>query len=399
MAKIDRVQEVSTELLKPYGNNAKIHGKDQVEKIAESIKSFGFLNPCLIDKDFNVIAGHGRLLAAQSLGMKEIPCIYIEGLTEAERKAYILADNRLGELSEWDDILLNTELAELASMNIDVDLTGFDFDADHAWFDTHERDDTSYQEGNEEYNEWLDKFEDKKTTDDCYTPDIIYEAIADWVASEYKLDRNRFVRPFYPGGDYESENYVPGCVVVDNPPFSILAEIVRFYTERKIKFFLFAPALMLFNASSSYSSSCAICTGNAITYENGASIPTSFVTNLEDGLRFRTAPGLYAAIKEANKEYTKNLHADLPKYSYPDYVATAACINILSKYGVDFSVGLSESYRISSLESQKAEGKTIFGSGYLISEKAAAEKAAAEKAAAIRWEISEAEWEIIRGLG
>lgn len=130
MAKIDRVQEVSTELLKPYGNNAKIHGKDQVEKIAESIKAFGFLNPCLIDKDFNVIAGHGRLLAAQSLGMKEIPCIYIEGLTEAERKAYTLADNRLGELAEWNMDLVYSELADLDDVGFDVDLTGFDFDLD-----------------------------------------------------------------------------------------------------------------------------------------------------------------------------------------------------------------------------------------------------------------------------
>lgn len=130
MAKIDRVQEVSTELLKPYGNNAKIHGNNQVEKIADSIKAFGFLNPCLIDKDFNVIAGHGRLLAAKSLGMKEIPCIYIEGLTEAERKAYILADNRLGELAEWDMDLVYSELADLDDVGFEVDLTGFDFDLD-----------------------------------------------------------------------------------------------------------------------------------------------------------------------------------------------------------------------------------------------------------------------------
>lgn len=144
MAKIDRVQEVSTELLKPYGNNAKIHGKDQVEKIADSIKAFGFLNPCLIDKDFNVIAGHGRLLAAQLLGMEEIPCIYIEGLTEAERKAYILADNRLGELAEWNMDLVYSELADLDDGGFDVDLTGFDFDLD---------DDVAYEIQEDDYEE------------------------------------------------------------------------------------------------------------------------------------------------------------------------------------------------------------------------------------------------------
>lgn len=128
MAKIDGVQEVSLELLKPYENNAKIHSETQVKQIADSISEFGFLNPCLIDKDFNIIAGHGRVMAAKKLGMETVPCIFVEGLTEAQRRAYILADNRLTELGEWDFDKVQLELKELADMNFDVELTGFELE-------------------------------------------------------------------------------------------------------------------------------------------------------------------------------------------------------------------------------------------------------------------------------
>ena len=126
MAKIDGVQEVSLEVLKPYENNAKIHNAEQVERIAKSIKEFGFISPCLIDKDFNIIAGHGRVKAAQQLGLSTVPCVFIEGLTETQRKAYIIADNRLTELGEWDDDLLQSELELLRADGFDVDLTGFE---------------------------------------------------------------------------------------------------------------------------------------------------------------------------------------------------------------------------------------------------------------------------------
>ena len=127
MAKIDRVQEVSLDMLRPYERNAKIHDEKQVEQIARSIQEFGFLNPCLIDKDHNIIAGHGRVLAAQKLGLHSVPCIYIEGLTPEQRRAYILADNRLTELGGWDRETVNLELSELNDLDFDVSLTGFDF--------------------------------------------------------------------------------------------------------------------------------------------------------------------------------------------------------------------------------------------------------------------------------
>jgi len=125
MAKIAKVQEVALNKLKPYEQNAKIHGQEQIEKLKASIEEFGFLTPCLIDADYNLIAGHGRVMAAKELGMAKVPCVFIEGLTEAQRRAYILADNRLGELGEWDMDLVADELEWLLSAGIDIDVTGF----------------------------------------------------------------------------------------------------------------------------------------------------------------------------------------------------------------------------------------------------------------------------------
>lgn len=128
MAKIDGVQEVALEALKPYEKNAKIHNAEQVDRIAKSIQEFGFISPCLIDKDFNIIAGHGRVKAAQQLNLKTVPCVFIEGLTETQRKAYILADNRLTELGEWDEALISDELTTLKNEGFDLNITGFDVD-------------------------------------------------------------------------------------------------------------------------------------------------------------------------------------------------------------------------------------------------------------------------------
>lgn len=126
MAKIADVQEVSLEKLRPYERNAKKHGAGQIEKLKASIIEFGFLTPCLIDSDYNLIAGHGRVKAAKELGIETVPCVFIEGLTDEQRRAYILADNRLGELGEWDMDLVLGELTELDDLGFDIELTGFD---------------------------------------------------------------------------------------------------------------------------------------------------------------------------------------------------------------------------------------------------------------------------------
>ena len=128
MAKTTKMVEVSPDDLHPYARNAKIHGEEQLEKLKASIQEFGFISPCLIDKENNIIAGHGRVLAAQALGLKTVPCVYIDGLTEEQRRAYIIADNRLSELGEWDMELVHDELDELTAAGFNASLTGFDWD-------------------------------------------------------------------------------------------------------------------------------------------------------------------------------------------------------------------------------------------------------------------------------
>ena len=113
----------------PYARNAKLHSEEQVAKIAASIREFGFNNPVLIDKDCGIIAGHGRVIAARRIGMKEIPCIRLGHLTEAQKRAYIIADNRLAEIGGgWDEHLLSAELGTLVDLGYDACLTGFDDD-------------------------------------------------------------------------------------------------------------------------------------------------------------------------------------------------------------------------------------------------------------------------------
>lgn len=128
MGSINKIENVDVLKLIPYADNAKIHGKKQLEKLKESILEFGFLTPCLIDKNFNLIAGHGRVLAAKELNLQKVPCVFVEGLTDAQRRAYILADNRLGELGEWDMDLVAKELNELNEEGFKIDLTGFSID-------------------------------------------------------------------------------------------------------------------------------------------------------------------------------------------------------------------------------------------------------------------------------
>ena len=128
MAKIVEVQEVAVAVLKPYERNAKIHSGEQVQKIAESIKEFGFLSPCLIDREKNIIAGHGRVEAAKLLGMETVPCVFIEGLSDEQRRAYILADNKLTEMGEWDMDLVMSELTDLNAAGFDIEVTGFELE-------------------------------------------------------------------------------------------------------------------------------------------------------------------------------------------------------------------------------------------------------------------------------
>ena len=117
---------VNIDKLIPYANNARTHSEEQIQLIRSSLREFGFINPVIIDNDYGIIARHGRVIAARREGITEIPCVKVDHLTEAQKKAYILADNRLAELSEWDEEMLKVEIEQLNDLDFDVDLLGFD---------------------------------------------------------------------------------------------------------------------------------------------------------------------------------------------------------------------------------------------------------------------------------
>ena len=258
---------------------------------------------------------------------------------------------------------------------------------------------TTMEETNDTYKAFVEKFKPKKTTDDCYTPDNVYNAIRDWVCTTYNIDPATVVRPFYPGGDYERYTYPEGCLVLDNPPFSILSQIVKFYLENNIRFFMFAPSLT--NFAGGYDC-CHIITGSGITYENGAQVETAFLTSLDNRLVVG-CPELGQVIKEQNDINTKRANP-IPKYIYPSCVLTSAMVGYWAKHGVPYELDRKDALFIHALDSQRHAKKTIFGGGYLLSEKATAEKMTAEKMTAEKttaqvWDLSEREREIIKYLG
>ena len=238
----------------------------------------------------------------------------------------------------------------------------------------------------EDYDGFVEKFKPKLTTDDCYTPPEVYEVVLEWIKERISpLVGMDVVRPFYPGGDYENFDYPDNCVVVDNPPFSILSKIIRFYNERGIKYFLFAPALTQFGTN--ITEDTHVVAHCEIRYHNGAVVRTGFRTNLLNGdPKIIVAGDLYQRVKKAQTFPDKSKR----KIVYPDNVITSAHLGRLVVRGICFDVPAADCYHIKKLDNFRG----IFGSGYLLSERAAAERAAAERAI-----LSEREWNIIKSLG
>ena len=246
------------------------------------------------------------------------------------------------------------------------------------------------------YQAFLDKFKGKKTTDDCYTPPEVYDAILGWLKGEGLIDdTTNIVRPFYPGEDFTQWEYPDGCVVVDNPPFSIYSFIVRWFIERGVKFFLFGPQLTLRVHKADV---CFLPVSVNITYQNGANVNTGFVTNLIEGVRIWTAPELHAAIDAVAPP--PRLKA---KNTYPHNFTNCATLGKVAVRLVDFKVMASECEDCGNLDALRDAGTSVFGGGWLLSERAAAERAAAERAAAeraagISVQLSPREWEIVKRL-
>ena len=354
-----KIEELPIESLKPYDNNAKRHTNAQIDAVKASISEFGFRNPVIVWRNEDgvpeVVAGHARVTAAKALGMKRIPCVSCDDLDDAQRRALTLADNQTTMMTGWDEDMLAYELDVLSQ---DFEMADFGF-CDSVDFSNL----SAMAEDTEESLAFAEKFKPKKTTDDCYTPQEVYEVIRDWACDEYGIDPSKVVRPFYPGGDYERFDYSGGKVVIDNPPFSILSKIIRFYVDNGVPFFLFCPTLTGLSGRSTVMDVCHVICGCKIVYENGASVNTSFVTSYGGDVVARTAPKLREIVDAKVEELQKEGHAELPKYEYPDEVITAAILGRWSRYGVEFEVSSSDCMPIDRLDAQKESGDGIYGGG------------------------------------
>lgn len=253
----------------------------------------------------------------------------------------------------------------------------------------------------DDYEGFVEKFKAKKTTDDCYTPVEVYNEVLAWVREQCNLEGCRIVRPFYPGGDYEMEDYQPGDVVVDNPPFSIITKIVQWYQKEGIRFFLFGPHLTIFQPGRNCTS---IVVDAGITYENGAVVKTSFVSNMFGDMGIIVAGDLNKRLAALEAK------AELPVYEYPGNVVSAARLGKIANRGFTVRIPRNAMAWHRVLDAQREHGKSVFGGGYLGSDRMAAVLQEAEeeakkvdaevkKARTVTFPLSEREREIIAGLG
>lgn len=350
-------------------------------------------------EDFVVFAGNLRREGCVSRKMKSAPCVvyYPETADDYNTiKRRAMKDN--GSFGKFDYDALANEWDDLPLTDYGIEV-----------WDTEARQkmdngglSTEGKEGAEGYDEFIDKFNEELplTTDDCYTPPEVYDIVRDFVDRDVApLTGRKIVRPFFPGGDYENlKQYPDGCVVLDNPPFSIFSKIVRFYLENGIDFWLFGPLLTL--CSSFFEGACYCIFSVPIRYENGAVVNTGFVTNMRKGVRIWADPTLRDAVRKVQEtEPTTQV------YDYPKNLVTAARLNKVANCGT-LEILDTESVYIRNLDNNKEIGKGLYGSGFLISTaaaervEAAAEKAraAAEKARATKITLSPREREIVAAL-
>lgn len=202
------------------------------------------------------------------------------------------------------------------------------------------------------YNDFVAKFDRKKTTDDCYTPPEVYDVVLQWVKENMLiLNADRIVRPFKPGGDYLAEDYT-GKIVIDNPPFSIYSKIIENYERLGVFFFLFAPALTTFVKTSKTVSY--IITGANITYANGAQVRTNFVTNLTDTPKILISHRLKNDIENAQRANKK----PVTKCTIPAPYLSSAQLLKFANVG-DFVVNITHDYITHNAERRKIFGTAV----------------------------------------
>ena len=384
--------------------------RTEIDKIAKSLKETPELfeaRPIIVTPyggKYIILGGNLRYEGCKANKDKDAPCIIIpEGTTVEKMKEIVVKDN--GAFGQWDFDALANEWDDLPLVDWGVP----------AWETEDMKLSTKGREGGEGYDEFVDKFNQEQplTTDDCYTPPEVYNLVRDFVTKKVSsLEGRKIVRPFFPGGDYEDlKQYPAGCVVLDNPPFSIYSKIVRFYLEHNIDFFLFGPNLTLLVRGAEV---CYCIFNVPVVYENGAVVATGFVTNMKKDLRIWVDHELRDAVRLAQKT-----EPSAPVYEYPAECVSSAVLGKIANGGY-LQINANECAYIRDLDGFKEIGKGLFGGGFLISRaaaeraraaaekaRAAAEKAraaaekeraAAEKARAVKIELSPRELAIVSEL-
>lgn len=214
-----------------------------------------------------------------------------------------------------------------------------------------------------DYDGFCEKFKPKKTTDDCYTPPAVYDAVLDYVNRNVThLEGREVVRPFWPGGDYERHEYPHGCIVVDNPPFSITTQIVRFYILHGVDFFLFCEGLTCMHCSNIPQVAFHIV-NKGVTFENGANVSIAFITNVRPhGERIVLAGELEAALRVACKQPNN----EKKKLLYPPEVVSGALLKKFVSLGRNIAIGESQCAPI-------AKHEAPFGGGFMVTTEVAQE--------------------------
>ena len=306
---------------------------------------------------FVVFAGNMRINAAQELYGKtaELPVwVYTpEGPEDEETiRRRTIKDNGNYGSHNWDALANEWPQEKLEDWGIPV------------WQGKREMElgkglTTEGREGDDEYNAFVEKFEQKLTTDDCYTPPEVYDVVRQFVHENIQnLDNVPVVRPFYPGGDYEHERYPEGCVVIDNPPFSLLSKILRFYHANGVRFFLFGPHLTLFSAHE-IDELCYLPVYAPVEYENGAVVSTGFITNMVPGLKIWIPAGLRRKIREVQRD-----DDPIDEYLIPPCVITSARLGKLAGVaGCELKLRPDEVAYIKNLDSMEEKGKGLYGGG------------------------------------
>lgn len=328
--------------IKPNPGNPRVITSGEFKKLVQSLKNFPEMieaREIVVNTDHVILGGNMRYRAAVEAGAAELP-VKVVDWDEKKQREIIIRDNVSN--GDWDLEILEQDWKNKELDDWGVPL-GDGFDKDYADF--------------------VDKFETKKTTDDCYTPPAVFDAVEKWVRKQYKIpDTTKTLRPFKPGGDYQAEDYSGDVVVIDNPPFSIASEINKWYIAHGVKFFLFCNGLTSLKISVKTRLTF-LPVFARIIYENGANINTCFITNMDnENIALRCSSSLVKAIDDAQPSEAK----ELAEYMRPNNLKIATDFSVVSRLGGE------EIFTRDCVEPvTKACGVQIFGGAVLVSDRIA----------------------------